>query len=41
MQKWWPLNHYTGNKHVDRENAQEATFRKLHADMANDGWFSD
>ena len=40
MQNWWQLNNYTWNEHVGRENAQEAEFRELYADMAHDGWFS-
>ena len=40
VQKWWPINNYTWNEHVDRENAK-AELRGLYADMANGGWFND
>ena len=38
MRKWWTLNRYTWSGHVDREDAQEAEFRELYADMTSDGW---
>ena len=41
MAKCWALNRYTWGEYVDREEAQEAEFRELYADLANDGWFSD
>ena len=40
-QKCWSINNYMWSEHVDRENAQEAEFRVLYADMVNDGLFSD
>ena len=41
MAKWWALDRYTWSEYVDREDAQEAEFRVLYADMTKDGWFSD
>ena len=41
MAKWWALNRYTWSEHTDWEDAQEAEFRELYADMVNDGWFSE
>ena len=41
MQKWLVINNCTWSDRVERENAQEADFRELYADMAIDGWFSD
>ena len=35
--KWWTLNRSTWSEHVDREDAQEAEFRELYADMTSDG----